>query len=48
MFEKGYKPNPEDENYFLKSLACPAQWIRFALPNENWAPWRVRVILNRV
>jgi hypothetical protein len=41
MFEKRYEPNPEDGNYFLKSLARRAQWLKLALPNENWAPWRM-------
>jgi hypothetical protein len=29
------------EIIFKKSLASPAQWLKLALPNENWAPWRM-------
>jgi len=36
------------EIIFPKSLARPARWVRFILPNENWAPWRVWAMLTRV
>jgi hypothetical protein len=26
---------------FKKSLVTPARRVKFALPNENWAPWRM-------
>ena len=33
------------EIIFPKSLARPWRWVRFPLPNENWAPWRVWAML---
>jgi hypothetical protein len=33
------------EIIFSKSLARPPRWVRFALPNENWALWRVWAML---
>jgi hypothetical protein len=33
------------EIIFPKSLARPPRWVRFALPNENWALWRVWAML---
>jgi hypothetical protein len=41
MSEKRYEPNAEEGNYFSKSLARLPQWVRFTVPNENWASWRV-------
>jgi hypothetical protein len=33
------------EIIFPKSLARPWRWVRFPLPNENWALWRVWAML---
>jgi hypothetical protein len=46
--KKDANPILKMEIIFPKSLARPARWVRFTLPNENWAPWRVWAMLTRV
>jgi hypothetical protein len=35
---------PRGKIIFQKSLAGTSQRVKFALPNENWAPWRVMAV----
>jgi hypothetical protein len=39
--KKDTNPTLKMEIIFPKSLAKLSPWVRFALPNENWALWRV-------
>jgi hypothetical protein len=48
LFAGRYEFATEVGNYFQKSLAAAARWIKFSAPNENWAQRRVSAIKSCV